>query len=72
MLADYEMGQMYEKMDENSKALKSYMAAYQREEIGDLTKDMLLNKMEELKAKLPKNKKTKTTTEKSLQKLKPS
>ena len=54
MLADYEMGQMYEKMDENSKALKSYMAAYQREEIGDLTKDMLLNKMEELKAKLPK------------------
>lgn len=54
MLADYEMGQMYEKMDENSKALKSYMAAYQREEIGDLTKDMLLNKMDELKAKLPK------------------
>ena len=54
MLADYEMGQMYEKMEENSKALKSYMAAYQREEIGDLTKDMLLNKMEELKAKLPK------------------
>ena len=54
MLADYEMGQMYEKMDENSKALKSYMAAYQREEIGDLTKDMLLDKMEELKAKLPK------------------
>jgi len=54
MLADYEMGQMYEKMDENSKALKSYMAAYQREEIGDLTKEMLLDKMEELKAKLPK------------------
>ena len=54
MLAEYEMGQMYEKMEENSKALKSYMAAYQREEIGDLTKDMLLDKMEELKAKLPK------------------
>lgn len=54
MLADFEMGLMYEKMGENSKALKSYMSAYQREEIGDLTKEMLLNKMDELKAMLPK------------------
>lgn len=49
MLADYEMAQMYEKKGDNAKAIKSYMRAYQMEEIGDLTKDMMINKADELK-----------------------
>jgi predicted alpha/beta superfamily hydrolase len=49
MLADYEMGQMYDKKGETSKAVKSYMMAYQREEIGDLTKDMMIERADELK-----------------------
>jgi predicted alpha/beta superfamily hydrolase len=54
MLADYQMGQMYEKTGENAKAVKSYMTAYQREEIGDLTKDMMIERADELKKLLPK------------------
>lgn len=54
MLADYEMGQMYEKTGENAKAVKSYMTAFQREEIGDLTKDMMMDRADELKKSLPK------------------
>jgi predicted alpha/beta superfamily hydrolase len=49
MLADYEIGQMYEKKGETAKAVKSYMMAYQREEIGDLTKDMMIERADELK-----------------------
>ncbi len=49
MLADYEMGQMYEKTGENAKAIKSYRMAFQREEIGDLTKEMMIGKADELK-----------------------
>lgn len=54
MLADYQMGQMYEKTGENAKAVKSYMTAFQREEIGDLTKDMMIERADELKKLLPK------------------
>jgi predicted alpha/beta superfamily hydrolase len=49
MLADYQMGQMYEKKGETAKAVKSYMVAYQREEIGDLTKEMMIERADELK-----------------------
>jgi predicted alpha/beta superfamily hydrolase len=49
MLAEYEMGQMYEKKGETAKAVKSYMMAFQREEIGDLTKDMMIERADELK-----------------------
>ncbi|MFZ4679202.1 MAG: alpha/beta hydrolase [Flavobacterium sp.] len=49
MLADYELGQMYEKKGETAKAVKSYMMAYQREEIGDLTKDLMIERADELK-----------------------
>lgn len=54
MLADYEMAQMYEKKGDNARALKSYLAAFQKEEIGDLTKEMMIGKSDELKAILPK------------------
>ena len=54
MLADYEMAQMYEKKGDIAKAVKTYMRAYQLEEVGDLTKDMMINRADELKATLPK------------------
>jgi len=49
MLADYEMGQMYEKKGDYQRAIKSYMRAYQMQEVGDLTKDMMINKADEMK-----------------------
>lgn len=49
MLYDYQMGMMYEKLGDYKKAVKSYQNAYQKEEIGDLTKDMMLDKADELK-----------------------
>ncbi|MCF6131247.1 alpha/beta hydrolase-fold protein [Flavobacterium wongokense] len=54
MLADYELGQMWEKKGDNAKAVKSYLSAFQREEIGDLTKDMMIERADELKKSLPK------------------
>ena len=49
MLADYELGLMYEKTENYSKAIKLYQKAYQKDEIGDLNKDMILDKIESLK-----------------------
>lgn len=54
MLADYHMAQMYEKKGDNARAVKSYMKAFQMQEIGDLTKDMMINRADELKASLQK------------------
>jgi hypothetical protein len=49
MLADYELALMYEKNGDNKKAVKRYQTAYQKDEIGNLTKDMILNKIDDLK-----------------------
>ena len=49
MLSDYEMAMMYEKTGDIKKAIKAYQTAFQKEEIGDLTKDMMLDKADELK-----------------------
>lgn len=49
MMADYQMGLMYEKKGDSKRAAKSYLDAYQKEEIGDLTKDMMYDKSEEMK-----------------------
>lgn len=49
MLADYHMAQMYEKQGDNKRAIKAYMNAYQKQEIGDLTKDLMLERADELK-----------------------
>ncbi len=54
MLADYETGQMYEKKGDSARAVKSYLAGFQHEEIGDLTKDMMIERVDELKKSLPK------------------
>ena len=55
MLADYELGLMFEKLGDNKKALKSYQIAYQKDEIGNLTKDMMLDKVDDLKKGFTKN-----------------
>lgn len=49
MLSDYHMAMMYEKTGDNKKAAKAYQVAFQKDEIGDLTKDMMLDKADELK-----------------------
>ena len=54
MLADYHMAQMYEKQGDNARALKSYLAAFQQAEVGDLTKDMMMERADEIKKSMPK------------------
>ena len=49
MLADYELGVLFEKMGDPKKARKYYQSAYQKEEIGNLTKNLMMDKMDELK-----------------------
>ena len=62
MLANYELALMYEYTGDFQKARKYYQAAYEREEIGNLTQDMMFDKMEKMKnAKAPAS--TETPTE---------
>ena len=49
MLSQYHMGMFYEKTGENAKAAKAYMKAYSMEEIGNLTKDFMLEKADQMK-----------------------
>jgi tetratricopeptide (TPR) repeat protein len=51
MLSDYYLGMMYENMGDFKKAAKAYQKAYQKQEIGSLTKDMMLDKSDELRKK---------------------
>lgn len=50
MLADYELGLMYEKTGDAKKAANKYQRASQLEEIGDLTKEMMYNKYDDMKS----------------------
>ncbi len=50
MLTHYHMAMFYEKTGDTKKAAKSYMSAYLSDEIGDLTKDMMLERADALKA----------------------
>ncbi|MFA9191980.1 alpha/beta hydrolase-fold protein [Flavobacterium sp. FZUC8N2.13] len=50
MLADYELGLMYEKTGDTKKAANKYQRASQLEEIGDLTKEMMYNKYDDMKS----------------------
>jgi predicted alpha/beta superfamily hydrolase len=57
MLGDYELAIMFEKKGDNPRAVRYYMSGFNKEEIADLTKDMMFAKAEELKktfAKKPK------------------
>jgi len=46
---EYYTGLYYEKMGDNKKAINSYMKAYSLNEIGDYSKDMMLEKADNLK-----------------------
>nr|WP_315151588.1 alpha/beta hydrolase-fold protein [uncultured Flavobacterium sp.] len=57
MLGDYQLAIMFEKKGDNPRAVRYYMSGFNKEEIADLTKDMMFAKAEELKktfAKKPK------------------
>jgi predicted alpha/beta superfamily hydrolase len=49
MLSDYHKAMFYEKTGDIRKAIKAYQSAFQKDEIGELTKDMMLDKADELK-----------------------
>lgn len=49
MLPDYHMALMYEKKEDYKRAQKFYLSAFQKEPIGDLDKDMMYDKSEEMK-----------------------
>jgi predicted alpha/beta superfamily hydrolase len=72
MLADYEMAQLYEKTGDMKKAIKTYQSAFQKEEIGDLTKDMMLDRADELKKSLPKTEKGKKGKEEVIEETPPT
>lgn len=54
MLGDYHLAMYYEKTGDLKKAVKTYQNAYQQQEIGDLTKDLMLDKAEELRGQIKK------------------
>ncbi|MGK4566738.1 hypothetical protein [Flavobacterium sp. 3HN19-14] len=56
MLGNYELAMFYEKTGDTKKAAKTYMSAYLQDEIGDLTKDMMLEKADEMKGTAAKPK----------------
>lgn len=54
MLGEYELGLMYEKIGDSKRAAKRYQNASQMEEIGDLTKGMMMEKYEDMQSLTPK------------------
>ena len=55
MMADYQLALMFEKKGDNKNASKYYLNAYQKDEIGSLTKAMMIDKAETLKKTFSKN-----------------
>jgi predicted alpha/beta superfamily hydrolase len=56
MLGEYELGLMYEKMGDPKRASKKYQNASQMEPIGDLTKDLMYEKMDQMNSLSKKSK----------------
>ena len=54
MLGDYHLAMYYENTGDAKRAAKTYQNAFQMEEIGSLTKDMMLNKADELRVQIKK------------------
>lgn len=54
MLGDYHLALYYENTGDFKRASKTYLSAYQLEEIGSLTKDMMLAKADELRSQIKK------------------
>ena len=50
LLGNYYLGRFYEETGETKKAMKTYQSAYVLEEIGGITKDMVLELSEQIKA----------------------
>lgn len=48
MLSQYHMGMLYEKTGDNKKAAKAYMNAYNLDAIGNLTKEFMLEKADQM------------------------
>lgn len=59
MLYDYHMGMYWEKRNEPKKAMKFYQNSFMKKEIGDITKDFMMAKAEDLKKFMPKKDKLK-------------
>jgi uncharacterized protein len=53
MLYDYHMGMFYEKTGNLKKAMASYKSAFMKEEIRELTKDMMMNKAADIQKLIP-------------------
>jgi uncharacterized protein len=53
MLYDYHMGMFHEKTKNYKKAVASYKSAFMKEEIRELTKDMMMNKAEDISKLIP-------------------
>ncbi len=56
MLGEYYLAQYYERKDDIKRAVKSYLAAFQMDEIGDYTKKMMMDKSESFRDQLKKEK----------------
>ena len=54
MLAEYELGLMFEKLDNPKRAAKSYKSAAQFLAIGELTKDLMFEKLDEMQSLIQK------------------
>lgn len=54
MLGDYELALMYEKKGDTERAAKFYQLGFLKNEIGDLTKDIMMEKVDEMKKQSPK------------------
>lgn len=54
MLGDYHMAMYYENTGDIKRAVKTYQDAFQQQEIGSLTKDMMLSKADELRSQIKK------------------
>jgi hypothetical protein len=61
MMADYQLAMMFEKKGDNKNAAKYYLSAFQKEEIGSLTKDMMIDKADTLKKTFAKKGKEEPT-----------
>ena len=55
MLGDYHMALFYENTGDIKNAIKYYKSAFQLQAIGDLSKDMMLEKADELRGQIKKN-----------------
>jgi predicted alpha/beta superfamily hydrolase len=54
MLGDYHLGMYYENTGDAKRGSKAYLDGFQKQEIGSLTKDMMLSKADELRSQIKK------------------